>query len=48
MSNGGEDAAISEADRRKYEGQFLQREKEREKRWLRGRPAEEPPVYPGT
>src|SRR5207249_4464135 len=28
--------AISEADRRKYEAQFLRREKEREKRWLRG------------
>jgi hypothetical protein len=34
---------IGEADRRKYESEFLDRQRRRERRWLRGRPAEEAP-----
>jgi len=34
---------IGEADRRKYESDFLDRQRRRETRWLRGRPAEEAP-----
>ncbi|PYR32413.1 MAG: hypothetical protein DMF92_02215 [Acidobacteria bacterium] len=34
---------IGEADRRKYEAEFLDRQRQRERRWLRGRPAEEAP-----
>jgi hypothetical protein len=30
---------IGEADRRKYESEFLDRQRRRERRWLRGRPA---------
>ena len=34
---------IGDADRRKYESEFLDRQRRREQRWLRGRPAEEAP-----